>query len=150
MQLTKFTDYCLRVLMYLSVREDRLATVSEIAAAYRVSRNHMMKVAQHLNAKGYVQTVRGKNGGIRLARAPEFINLGEAVRDCEEDFDIVECFNPVNSDCPLLPACALRASLREATKNFLATLDRLTIADLVRGQRFAVAGTKTIRINRAA
>jgi len=134
MQLTKFTDYCLRVLIYLGTRENTLARVSEISVAYGVSHNHLMKVVQHLSSKGYVETVRGKKGGIRLAREPGFINLGEVVRDCEQSFAIVECFNPVNTQCPLLPACVLRATLKEATKNFLATLDRYTVADLVRGQ----------------
>jgi Rrf2 family protein len=150
MQLTKFTDYCLRVLMYLSVREDELATVNEISGAYRVSHHHLVKVVQHLNGKGYVETVRGKKGGIRLARKPEFINLGEVVRDCEQNFAIVECFNPVNTQCPLLPACVLRAALKEATKSFFATLDRYSIADLARGQRPALPSRQKIHIHRAA
>jgi len=150
MQLTKFTDYCLRVLMYLSAREDALATVSEISGTYRVSHHHLMKVVQHLNAKGYVETVRGKKGGIRLARKPDFINLGEVVRDCEQNFAIVECFNPVNTQCPLLPACVLRAALKEATKSFFATLDRYTIADLVRGQRSVSYSRQKIRLHQAA
>lgn len=150
MQLTKFTDYCLRVLTYLSLRSDELATVSEIAATYGASRHHLMKVAQHLSAKGYVDTVRGKKGGIRLSRKPQFINVGEVVRDCEGDFDVVECFSKVNTQCPLLPACVLRAALKEATKSFLAVLDRYTLADLTAGQRLAGRAPKNERLGRAA
>lgn len=150
MQLTKFTDYCLRVLTYLSLSSEQLATVNEIASTYGASRHHLMKVVQHLNAKGYVETVRGKKGGIRLSRKPQFINVGEVVRDCEEDFDVVECFNTVNTQCPLLPACVLRAALKEATKNFLATLDRYTLADLTIGQRPVRFGRPTRPFNRAA
>ena len=131
MQLTKFTDYCLRVLMYLGARGDGLATINEISDAYRVSNNHLMKVVQHLAGKGYVESVRGKGGGIRLARKPEFINLGDVVRNCEQNVAIVECFDPINTQCPLLPACVLRSALNEATNNFFTTLDRYSVADLV-------------------
>ena len=131
MQLTKFTDYCLRVLMYLGARGDGLATINEISEAYRVSNNHLMKVVQHLAGKGYVESVRGKGGGIRLARKPEFINLGDVVRNCEQNVAIVECFDPINTQCPLLPACVLRSALNEATNNFFTTLDRYSVADLV-------------------
>jgi Rrf2 family nitric oxide-sensitive transcriptional repressor len=135
MQLTKFTDYCLRVLIYLGAHDERLSTVSAIASAYGASSHHLMKVVQHLSAKGYVETVRGKNGGIRLARKAQFINVGEVVRDCEESFDIVECFNIVHTQCPLYPSCVLRAALKEATKSFFATLDRYTLSDLTHGQQ---------------
>ncbi len=141
MQLTKFTDYCLRVLMYLGVRGGELATISEISETYKVSNNHLMKVVQHLAGKGYVETVRGKGGGIRLARKPELINLGDVVRDCEHDLAIVECFNPTNTQCPLLPACILRTALKDATKKFFAALDQYTIADLV-GKRDLISFAK--------
>jgi Rrf2 family transcriptional regulator, nitric oxide-sensitive transcriptional repressor len=131
MQLTKFTDYCLRVLMYLGARGDGLATINEISEAYRVSNNHLMKVVQHLAGTGYVESVRGKGGGIRLARNPKFINLGDVVRNCEQNVSIVECFDLNNTECPLLPACTLRSALNEATNNFFATLDRYSVADLV-------------------
>lgn len=148
MQLTKFTDYCLRVLMYLGTRGDGLATIHEISEVYSVSNNHLMKVVQHLAAKGYVETTRGKGGGIRLARKPDFINLGEVVRDCEQDFTIVECFNPVNTQCPLLPACVLRSALKDATKNFFATLDGYTIADLAGARRPVPPSKQKVRIYR--
>ena len=146
MQLTKFTDYCLRVLIYLSASEGKMATVSEIASTYEASRHHLMKVAQHLSAKGYVETARGKNGGIRLAREPRLINIGEVVRDCEESFAVVECFNTLHTQCPLLPACALRAALKEATKSFFASLDRYTLADFAQGSRPA-KGPVTARVS---
>jgi Rrf2 family transcriptional regulator, nitric oxide-sensitive transcriptional repressor len=147
MQLTKFTDYCLRVLMYLGVRGHEFATINEISEAYGVSHNHLMKVVQHLAEKGYVETVRGKGGGIRLARQADFINLGDVVRDCEQTVAIVECFNPVNTQCPLLPACVLRTALNNATKQFFATLDGYTIADLV-GKRDLFSSAKTQKRSR--
>lgn len=131
MQLARFTDYCLRVLMYLSFREGHRVTIEEIARAYGISNNHLMKVVRHLAAAGYVQTVRGKGGGLRLARRPELINLGEVVQECEPDFNIVECLGGGESNCPLLPACVLRAALKEATRSFFLTLERYTVHDLV-------------------
>ena len=133
MQLTRFTDYSLRVLIYLGLHEDQLSTIGEIAKNYGVSENHLMKVVHTLAGRGYVETVRGKGGGMRLSRAPNLINIGDVVRDAEENLDIVECFNPANQACPLLPACALKSVLSEARKNFLATLDRYTLADLIQG-----------------
>ena len=142
MQLTRFTDYSLRVLVFLGAHPDRLCTISETAEAYRISGNHLMKVVNRLSSGGYIETVRGKGGGMRLSRAPNMINLGDVVRHMEERFDIVECFNEKHQDCPLLPACALRSILADAHRNFMATLDRHTLQDVlgkrVRG-RFALA-----------
>ena len=147
MQLTQFTDYSLRALIYLGVHTDRLCTISEIARAYRVSENHMMKVVQRLSGAGYIETVRGKGGGVRLAREAGLINLGEVVRDMEERFDIVECFNSEQQDCPLLPACTLKSVLADARRNFLATLDARTLKDIV-GNRFAglLAANRAVRV----
>ncbi len=131
MQLSRFTDYCLRVLMYLSFREGELVTVGDIAKAYGVSTNHLMKVVQHLAATGYVHTVRGKGGGLRLAREPRFINLGEVVQACERDLNVVECIGVSSSECPLFPGCVLRSALRDATRSFIATLERYTVQNLV-------------------
>jgi Rrf2 family transcriptional regulator, nitric oxide-sensitive transcriptional repressor len=135
MQLTQFTDYSLRALIYLGVHTDRLCTIAEIAGSYRISENHMMKVVQRLSAAGYIETVRGKGGGMRLAREPALINLGEVVRDMEERFDIVECFDAHKQDCPLLPSCTLKSVLADARRNFLATLDARTLKDVI-GARF--------------
>ena len=133
MQLTRFTDYSLRVLIYLGLHQAQLSTIGEIAKNYDISENHLMKVVHALAGHGYIETVRGKGGGMRLSRDPAMINIGDVVRDTEENLDIVECFNPANQVCPLLPACALKSVLSEARKSFLATLDRYTLADLIQG-----------------
>jgi Rrf2 family nitric oxide-sensitive transcriptional repressor len=131
MQLTLFTDYSLRVLVFLGAHPDRLCTISEAAEAYRISGNHLMKVVNRLSSGGYIETVRGKGGGMRLSRAPRMINIGEVVRHMEDRFDIVECFNEETQDCPLFPACTLRSILVDAQRNFLATLDRHTLQDVL-------------------
>lgn len=138
MQLTRFTDYSLRMLIYLALNSDRLVTIAEIARSYGISQNHLMKIVHQLGSLGYLETVRGKGGGIRLARQPALINIGDVVRDTEEHMDIVECFNADFKDCPLLPACALKSILTDARKNFLATLDRYNLADLLPTGRAAV------------
>ena len=101
MQLTRFTDYSLRVLVFLGAHPDRLCTISETAEAYGISANHLMKVVSRLSSVGYIETVRGKGGGMRLSRAPKMINIGDVVRHMEDRFDIVECFN---DKAPELPA----------------------------------------------
>ena len=147
MQLTRFTDYALRVLIYVSAHPERLCTIAEIAEGYGISENHLMKVVNRLSSAGYINTVRGKGGGMRLARPPKMINVGAVVRDMEERFDIVECFNEEHQSCPLLPACALKSILHEASRNFLATLDRHTIQDVLgNGLSGAFAIGKTNRI----
>jgi|SRR5664279_913490 len=147
MQLTQFTDYSLRTLMFLGAQPGRLSKIAQIAAAYGISVNHLMKVVNRLSSCGYVETMRGKGGGLRLARAPRLINLGEVVRDMEGRFDIVECFNPQHQHCPLLPSCTLRAILSDARRNFMATLDSRTLADVVSEQLAAVfTAGKGVRI----
>ena len=133
MQLTRFTDYTLRVLIYLGTHqvEDRLATISDIATAYDISENHLMKVVHHLARAGHVETIRGKGGGIRLARAPEKINIGEVVRGAEEHLNLVECFQRAAHPCPIAPACMLSGLMERALDAFLAVLDRQTLADLL-------------------
>lgn len=129
MRLTRYTDYSLRVLIYLAVRPDGFGTVQSIADAYQISRNHLMKVVQELNRRGYVDTVRGKGGGMRLRLAPDRINVGRVVRDMENDLEIVECFGPGNR-CVITPECTLKNVLAEGLNAFLAVLDRYTLADL--------------------
>ena len=150
MQLTRFTDYSLRVLMYLGAHPERLCTISEIADAYRISENHLMKVVNRLATAGYVETVRGKGGGMHLSRAPKLINIGAVVRDMEERFDVVECFNEERQDCPLLPACALKSVLSDARQNFLSTVDRYSLQDVIgagQSSSFALAkGARRIAI----
>ncbi|HYL59057.1 MAG TPA: Rrf2 family transcriptional regulator [Candidatus Acidoferrales bacterium] len=128
------TDFALRVLIYLSLRRDRLCQVSEIARDYKISRNHLVKVVNRLARAGFVQTHRGRAGGVALAREPEAIRIGDVLRHTEGAFEPVECFR-IGNQCPITPACKLPPILTEAYRNFVATLDRYTIADLTAHRR---------------
>ena len=130
MRLTVYADYSLRLLMYLAVKDGGLATIGEVADAYGIAKNHLTKVAHQLGLAGYVDTVRGKGGGLRLAKPAERIGLGEVVRRTEPDMALVPCFEPICAPCPIVPACGLRGALHEARAAFLAVLDRYTLADL--------------------
>lgn len=131
MRLTVYTDFSLRVLMFVALQPERLPTIAEIAASYGISKNHLMKVVYELGQAGYIETVRGKNGGLRLAQQPRDVVLGEVVRRTEPDMALVPCFDPVKTPCVLTPACILRRALHEARSAFLAVLDAYTLADLV-------------------
>lgn len=135
MHLTRYTDYSLRTLIYLGTRPEKLATISEIAVYHNISRNHLMKVVHQLGANGYIDTLRGKGGGIKLARPPGQIVVGDVVRSMEENMDIVACFQPDFSACALAPACRLKTAMDEALHSFLATLDLYTLADLIGEQQ---------------
>lgn len=130
MRLTLYTDYCLRVLMFSGIKGETLSTISEIAESFGVSRSHLVKVVHELGQKGYLETVRGKNGGFRLMRRPNQINIGTVVRDSEEELEIIGCLEG-RDYCPIQQACMLRNALREATKAFLGVLDRYTLEDLL-------------------
>ena len=132
MRLTTFSDYAFRVLIYLGAAPQGLATIADVAKAYGVSENHLMKVVHQLAQLGYIETVRGKGGGMRLARPAREINVGEVLRATEDGFGLVECMGDEESDCRIARACALKGALGEAVAAFLATLDRYTLADLVR------------------
>ena len=132
MRLTVYTDYALRVLMYLALKEDELATIAEISVSYGISRNHLMKVAHQLGVAGYVETVRGRGGGLRLARRIEAIGLGEVVRFTEPDMAIVSCFKPIDAPCAIRPSCVLRQALQKSRDAFMSVLDNYTLSDLVR------------------
>ena len=131
MRLTRHTDYALRVLMYLGARENQLVTITEVANAYRISRNHLVKVVNTLGHQGYLTTLRGKGGGIRLGKAPDQISVGKVVRTMEEHLDIIDC---TGSECPIVAPCRLRGALGEARDAFMRVLDGYTLADLVSNQ----------------
>lgn len=130
MRLTVFTDYALRVLMYLALDPERRVTIRDVAEAYGISRNHLMKVVNKLSRAGIVESSRGVNGGLWLARPPEEITVGEVVRGTEDDLALVECFRPDNQ-CVITPECELKRVFGSALQAFLDTLDSRTIADLV-------------------
>jgi Rrf2 family nitric oxide-sensitive transcriptional repressor len=129
MRLTLFSDYSLRVLMFTHAAGDRLVTIEEMAEAYGISRAHLMKVATALTRAGYLAAVRGRSGGLRLARPAEDIVLGDVVRATEPDFALVECFATGNQ-CIITQCCKLQDVLREALEQFLEVLDRHTLADI--------------------
>lgn len=131
MQLTYHTDYALRLLMYLALKTDRLATVEEVATAFGISRNHMMKVAHGLGRAGYVETLRGRTGGLRLNRTAESIRVGDVIRDMEEGWRMVECFDAARNTCVIAGPCRLKGVLKEALAAYMAVLDRYTLADLM-------------------
>ena len=126
LKLTLFTDYSMRVLLYLGARPDRLCSIAEVARAYGISQNHLMKVANQLARAGYIESVRGRLGGIRLGRPAEAINIGELVRHTEDEVDLADC-----GGCLIAPACGLTGMLKEAMAGFFAVLDRYTLADLL-------------------
>ncbi len=130
MQLTSFSDYALRLLIYVGGQGGRLVTIEEAAAAYRISRTHLMKVASRLTHAGYLNAVRGRAGGLVLARRPPEIRLGEVLRATEPDFALVECFATGNQ-CVVTTDCRLRGVLGAALVAFLAVLDRHTLADVM-------------------
>jgi Rrf2 family nitric oxide-sensitive transcriptional repressor len=131
MRLTAYTDYTLRTLIYLGMHRDRLATINDIAELHGISKNHLMKVVHQLGLSGLVETVRGRNGGLRLKVEPELINIGDVVRHSETDFYMAECFSPAGSACQLAPACALKGVLAAATAAYLQVLDGQTLAQLI-------------------
>src|SRR4051794_9547903 len=130
MRLTVHTDYALRTLLYLGVQSERLGSIRAIAQAYDISENHLTKVVHRLGRAGFINTVRGRGGGIRLARPAAAIRIGDVVRGTEEDMALVECLGPGNA-CRITAACRLRGALDEALRAFLAVLDGYTLADLL-------------------
>ncbi len=131
MQLTLHTDYSLRVLMYLGIRPNQQATIPEIAKSYGISRNHLAKVVHNLANMGYINTSRGKGGGMLLAYNPKDINIGDVVQKTETDFNLVECFDKNNNTCPIFPGCALIKALNDAKSSFIGVLSQYTLADVV-------------------
>lgn len=131
MTLTKFSDYSLRLLLYLGLHRERLVSVAEVSRAYRVSPHVMVKVVQLLVQQGLVASVRGRNGGLRLAKPPAQINVGRLLRSTEPGWNLVECFDVSTNTCPIEPACGLKGVLKRAQGAFLAVLDGHTLADFL-------------------
>jgi Rrf2 family nitric oxide-sensitive transcriptional repressor len=136
MRLTTYTDYSLRVLIYLGVQSGKLVTIKQISEHYGISNNHLLKVVHQLGLLGFIETVRGRNGGLRLARPASQIVIGDVVRKMEQDMVLVECFavegriDP-HSDCRIMDACVLKGALTKALQAFLDVLDQYTLAELV-------------------
>lgn len=132
MQLTLYTDYGLRTLISLALAPDERQTVTSISQSYGISRHHLVKVVARLAELGYVKTLRGKGGGMRLARPASDISVGQVVRDLECELGVVACLQQDGISCAIAPSCRLRGLLAEAMDAFMAVLDRHTLADLVR------------------
>ena len=131
MRLTVHTDYALRMLIYLALCAPERSTIQEIAEAYGISKNHLMKVAHELGRAGWVETLRGRGGGLRLKGRPAAIRVGAVVRRMEEDFRLVECFDAATDTCKISPSCRLKGALAEAQRAFIGVLNGYTLADLV-------------------
>ncbi len=131
MQLTLFSDYSLRVLLFLGMHTDRLVTVAELSRAYNISQHHLVKVTGNLVRLGALEAIRGRSGGLRLAKEPSALSLGQIVRQTEPNFHTVECFDQEQNTCPITPVCQLKSVMYEATQQFLCVLDRYTLADVI-------------------
>jgi Rrf2 family nitric oxide-sensitive transcriptional repressor len=135
MKLTAFTDYSLRVLMYLAADTSRRVTISEIATSFGVSENHLVKVVHFLGKQGWIETVRGKGGGLMLAKPPSQVNVGRVVRDTEGAAVPAECFAEDGGRCVIDGCCQLKGVLAEAVRAFYAVLDRYTLEDLANNRQ---------------
>lgn len=142
MQLTIFTDYGLRTLMYVAAHRDRLCSVKEIAEYYGISRNHLVKVVHRLSQLGYLIGSKGKGGGIELANDPATLLLGDLVRQLEPHMNMVECFNADTSTCQIISTCQLKHYLFEATSVFLNTLNQYTLADTIKNKSLFIFKTE--------
>lgn len=131
MRLTLYTDYSLRVLLYLAHKPGQMVTISELADFYKISRNHLVKVVHNLGLNGFIVTSRGKHGGIKLARDMAELSIGEVVRTTEPDFDLLECFNRETDNCVVTNVCRLKGVLFQARDAFIDRLDKVTLEDLL-------------------
>ncbi|HEY5604825.1 MAG TPA: Rrf2 family transcriptional regulator [Gammaproteobacteria bacterium] len=145
MQLTHYTDYSLRVLVYLTLKKDQSVTITEIADYYKISRNHLVKIVNNLANLGYITTMRGKGGGMHLAMPADQINVGEVVRNVEPHFDIVECFSDEHKNCRIEPICKLKQMLRSATNSFLAELDQYSLQDVISNRNLKKISIASVR-----
>lgn len=133
MQLTQFTDYSLRALIYISLRKES-CTIKDITKAYNISTHHMVKIIHNMAKLGLIKTIRGKNGGIVMAETPESINLGQLIARLEPHFDLVPCFNKTKANCCIAPVCKLKGVLHEAQAGFMGVLERYTLADVLQNK----------------
>ena len=133
-KLTQFSNFALRTLQFAAIRHPELVRIDDVAKAHRVSKAHLMKATHHLGQRGFVETVRGRNGGLRLARPAAEITVGEVLRRTEAPLELVECFNPETNTCPLRAVCHLSRAFHRALASFLAVLDEVTIADIARNR----------------
>ena len=140
MRLSEYTDYTLRVLMYCAAHRGRLVTIAEMAEHHGLSKNHLMKVVNDLARQGWIETTRGRGGGLRLLREPADIRIGDIVRGSETDFRLVECFDPGTNACSLTPRCRLKHLFGEALQGFFKALDGATLADMTAGAPAARRG----------
>lgn len=155
MRLTVYTDYALRVMMYLAVKHKsgELSTIDDIVAAYKISRAHVAKIVYDLGVNGMILTVRGRMGGIKLACAPEDISIGDIVRSTEKDFAVVECHDAhVTVDCAILPVCNLKSGFKRAIDAFLSELDQMTLAASIKSMAGAagalgLAGVQPVKVS---
>jgi len=131
MQLTLFSDYSLRILLYLTMHRERRVALPEISAAYGISKNHLVKVVQHLVEGGWVNSVSGRGGGLTLRREPRDINVASVIRATEPHLNLVECFDASTNTCPIDGACGLKQALVRAQKAFFRELEQYTLADFV-------------------
>ncbi len=146
MQLSLHSDYALRVLLYLGTHPSKIVSTREISRAYGISINHLVRVVKTLDEHGYVELFRGRSGGVRLARDPADIRLGEVVRHAEPNLRLVECFDPATNTCQIMKSCGLKSLLNEALRSFLARLDQHTLAELVTSQRGAKLAAVLVKI----
>jgi Rrf2 family nitric oxide-sensitive transcriptional repressor len=134
MELSRFTDYSLRVLIYAAARDGEKITLSELAQAYRISHHHLVKIVHYLGKLGFLQNRRGRSGGILLGRKATEIRVGDVIRKTESHFNLVECFSAGSDTCRISPTCRLKGVFQEATQAFLDVLDHYTIEDLVQSR----------------
>jgi Rrf2 family nitric oxide-sensitive transcriptional repressor len=134
MRLTLHTDFALRVLIHVALNKDKLTTINDIAQSFGISKPHLMKVVSYLSQKRYLYTTRGRNGGIRLMREPRLINIGQVVRDTEDELDVIGCLQR-RGYCCIQRVCVLRGALHDATQAFLAVLDSYTLDDLIKPRK---------------
>jgi Rrf2 family nitric oxide-sensitive transcriptional repressor len=134
MRLTLQTDYALRMLVYVALRDGQPSRVTDVASSYGISRNHLLKVALRLGKLGYLTTLRGRTGGIALARRPQDINLGDVVRQMEDGFVLVDCMRAEGGTCAISPACRLKGVVGKALEAFLSVFDDYTLADIAGNQ----------------